>query len=106
MNDGMGTGRSTKLRDRLPRRGGDGGDPVAQVMGPSARRLRATGSALYRDTRFPSLVVPTGGVRCNRRRRTDRPSSVRQRLSGPLIAWLRRRNFIIIFHFLSDENTK
>jgi len=46
MNDGMGTGRSTKLRDRLPRRGGDGGDPVAQVMGPSARRLRATGSAL------------------------------------------------------------
>lgn len=73
MNDGMGTGRSTKLRDRLPRRGGDGGDPVAQVMGPSARRLRATGSALYRDTRFPSLAVPTG-TRCNRRP----PASYRQ----------------------------
>lgn len=59
MNDGIGTGRSTKLRDRLPWRGGDGGgDPVAQVMGSSARRLRATVSALYRVTHIPSLDDP------------------------------------------------
>jgi len=77
MNDGMGTGRSTKLRDRLPWRGGDGGDPVAQVMGPSARRLRATSSALYRDTRFLLSPSPTG-TRCNRRpptpQRSNKPS--------------------------------
>lgn len=55
MNDGMRTGRSTKqLNCVIVCRGSD---PVAQVMGPSARRLRAAHSALYRVT-FHSLAPP------------------------------------------------
>lgn len=56
-------------------RDGDGGDPVAQVMGPSARRYRAAGSALYRVTFTlpPHRVVagtrPTAGRPDGRRRR-------------------------------------
>lgn len=58
MNDGLGTGRSTKLRDRLPR-DGDGGDPVAQVMGRCARRLSAPLAARSTGSRLPSLPTAT-----------------------------------------------
>lgn len=83
------------------------GDPVAQVMGPCARRLRATRSALYRVTfsALPTVRRDDDAVAPTPHAFPDDVDHVRPTGRTGRSHWLPSGN-VIIFHYHANNKTK